>query len=342
MSDVPAAHRLRLLSSTAETADVRTFTFESLGGASPGYRPGQAMTLVLDIDGRPTPRSFSLAAPPGRDGLLSMTIKAQPGHGATRWMHDHLRPGASVEARGPHGRFVLPEVVPARLALVSAGSGASPLMAMLRHLEATAPGADVAWVHAARTAADILFAADLARLQAAMPRLSVAVALSRPAPGWFGYRGRVTRRLLAAAVPDLGRRASFCCGPQGFMNEVRLIHAAEGGSAADFHVERFGAAPTSEARTPEECAPSAEARRVWMGGRTFTVEPGESLLEAATRQVVVIPCGCASGLCGTCRIRLLEGEVSMQHQGGLAPEEEAEGFILACSARPLTDLVLAP
>jgi glycine betaine catabolism B len=341
MSDTLAAHRLRLLSSTAETADVRTFTFESVGSTLPAYRPGQAMTLVLDIDGRPTLRSFSLAAPPDRDGFLRMTIKSQPKHGATRWMHDHLRRGATVEARGPHGRFVLPEVVPARLALVSAGSGASPLMAMLRHLEATAPETDVAWVHAARTAADILFVTDLARLQAVMPRLTVTVTLSRPAPGWFGYRGRVTRRLLASAVPDLGQRTSFCCGPHAFMSEVRRIHAAEGGGADDFHVEHFSPAPASVESTLKERAPSARACRVRMGGKTFTVEPGESLLEAATRQVVVIPYGCASGLCGTCRTRLLEGEVVMRHQGGLAPEEEAEGFILACSARPLTDLVLA-
>jgi glycine betaine catabolism B len=336
-----STHKLRLVSREAETTDVASFTFEVLAGSSPVHRAGQAMTLVLELDGQPALRTFSLASPPMPNGHVTMTVKAQSGSGATRWMHDHLQPGTVVEARGPHGRFVLPEVLPDRLALVSAGSGASPLMAMLREIATTAPDTDAAWVHAARGAGDILFAAELARLQASMPRLAVSVALSQPAPGWFGYRGRLTRRLLAAAVPDFGRRTVFCCGPQSFMEATRLIHAAEGGSVDTFHIEHFGAALP---RGPEQSRAfefTGNARRVSMGDKNFTVEPGETILQAATRQVVVIPCGCASGLCGTCRTRLVEGKVEMQHQGGLAPEEEAAGFILACSARPLTDLVLA-
>ena len=230
--------------------------------------------------------------------------------------------------------------MPERVALGAAGSGAAPLMAMLRFMGAEAPGADVAWVHAARTASDILFGAELTRLQALMPRLAVTVTLSRPGPGWFGYRGRTSRRLLSAAVPDFGRRDVYCCGPSAFMDDVRATHAAEGGAAGRFHVENFGPPPQ---RDPSPAsAPLADAVQVRYGARSFGVRPGETVLEAASRQTVVIPCGCADGICGTCLTRMVEGRVEMRHQGGISPEEEDAGYILACSARPLTDLVLMP
>ena len=76
-------------------------------------------------------------------------------------------------------------------------------------------------------------------------------------------------------------------------------------------------------------------------GKTFKARADETLLEAATRQNVVIPCGCASGMCGTCRVSLVEGEVTMQHEGGISAEEEAQGYILACSSRPRSDVTIA-
>lgn len=341
MNDQAGFRRHVVVSNEPETDDVRTFVLRPEDGSAPSFRPGQAMTLALDVAGRRLYRTFSLAAPHNADGTVAMTIKSQPGNGATAWMHAQLRPGMVIEAKGPQGRFVLAEAPSERIALVSAGSGAAPLMAMLRFMAARMPDADVAWFHAAKSATDILFASELARLQTAMPRLAVTVALSRPGPGWFGYRGRTTRRMLSTAVPDFGRREVYCCGPAGFMDDVRLIHAAEGGGLEHFHVENFGPVTppaTAEAASAET---NAEAFKVRLGERSFAVRAGETLLAAATRQVVVIPCGCASGMCGTCLTKLLDGTVEMNHQGGISAEEEADGYILACCSRPLSDLVIA-
>ena len=106
-------------------------------------------------------------------------------------------------------------------------------MSMLRALADTDPVADIAWFHAARSREEILFAGALEDLQHRLPNLAVSVSLSRPAPGWFGFRERLTRRLMSVAVPDFGRRTVYCCGPDGFMRNAKLIHAAEGGPAAN-------------------------------------------------------------------------------------------------------------
>lgn len=322
-----------------ETRDVKTFVFRAEGGPLT-YQAGQSMTLKLVLGSDTVFRTFSLASAPSGGEELAMTIKAHENGRATRWMHDVLAVGDRLEARTPRGRFTIASRTSDRIALVSAGSGASPLMAMLRHLAWTAPETDIAWLHAARTPRDLLFAPELAELQRTMPRLNVAMVAGRPEPGWFGFTGRLTRRLVSVAAPDFGRREVFCCGPAGFMELARLIHAAEGGRGEVFHIEHFGAVapPPVAATDPSE---PGEAFTIRLDGREFAARSDETLLQAATRQNVVIPCGCASGLCGTCRISLVEGEIAMRHEGGISAEEEAQGFILACSSRPRSDLVLS-
>jgi ferredoxin-NADP reductase len=329
---------LRLVEIRPETPDIKTFLFRSETGPL-AYEAGQSMTLRLAIDGETLFRTFSLASAPGSD-TLAMTIKAHAQGRATRWLHERLSPGDTIAARSPRGRFTIASRKTDRIALVSAGSGASPLMAMLRHLAEVAPDTDIAWLHAARTPADILFAEELADLQRRMPNLKVAMLVSRPAPGWFGFSGRLNRRLVSVAVPDFGRREVFCCGPSGFMDEARLIHAAEGGLREYFHIEHFGAvAPAAPVPALADAPETGFA--VQLGEKRFLARADETLLQAATRQTIVIPCGCASGMCGTCRVNLVDGEVAMQHEGGISAEEEAQGFILACSSRPRSDVTIA-
>ncbi|SEK52338.1 Ferredoxin-NADP reductase [Bosea lupini] len=337
----PAADLLQLVVAEIrdETHDVKTFVFRPEGGV-PRYAAGQSMTLKLSIDGETLFRTFSLASAPDASGTIAMTIKAHAKGRATRWLHDALMVGARLDGRLPKGRFTIDSRTTDRVALVSAGSGASPLMAMLRHLAATKPDIDVYWLHAARTPRDILFAREFAALQARMPNLKVAMLASRPEPGWFGFAGRLGRRLVSVALPDYGRREVFCCGPAGFMEEARLIHAAEGGARELFHVEHFGAVAAVPPPPVPADAP-VEGYAVRLGGKHFTARPGETLLQAATRQTIVIPCGCASGMCGTCRVTLVEGSVEMRHEGGISPEEEAQGYILACSSRPRSDVTIA-
>ncbi|MBI3506607.1 MAG: iron-sulfur cluster-binding domain-containing protein [Proteobacteria bacterium] len=333
-----ASIRLRVTAIRHETRDVTTFVFRPESG-SIDHAAGQSMTLRLPIDGEILHRTFSIASAPGSGDTIEMTVKAHPQGRATGWMRRSLAVGDLIEGQAPRGRFRIDGRSTDRLALVSAGSGASPLMAMLRYLSQTASGIDVTWVHWARTPSDVLFADELAVLQKRCAGLKVAVVVTAPKPGWFGFTGRPSRRLLSVAVPDLGRREIFCCGPSGFMSEMRLIHAAEGGDRNLFHVEHFGA--VDEVAGPHSSADDASTGvefAIRYAGKSFVARPDETLLGAATRQNVVIPCGCASGICGTCRVKLAAGRVDMKHNGGLSADDEAAGYILACSSRPRSDV----
>ncbi|KRW94231.1 hybrid-cluster NAD(P)-dependent oxidoreductase [Paracoccus sp. MKU1] len=318
-----------------ETPTVKTFRLRADSGPV-GFTPGQALVLRVPLPGGPAWRSFTISG--GARGDLELTIKAQAPGGATRWLHDNLREGSGIEARPPRGAFTLGLRGNDRLAFVSGGSGATPMMAMLRHLAETEPEADLAWFHAARDPAEVLFARELAEMQARMPNLTVAVSVSCAAPGWFGYRGRVSRGQLATAIPDLGRRQVFCCGPQGFMQEVRLIHAAEGGARAQFHTESFGAAAPVAPPVAEVAVAAGPGFGLTVNGRAIAIRPDETLLQASLRQEVVIPCGCGEGMCGTCMVQLVSGRVDSRPNGGLTPEEAAEGYVLACSTRAASDV----
>lgn len=332
------AVRLRVLEIRPETHDVSTYVFQPLQPAFHHFA-GQSMTLRLPIGGDILHRSFSIASA-SHAATLSMTIKAHAQGRATRWMRDALKVGDEIEAYGPNGRFTLLQEPEGGLAFVSAGSGASPLMAMLRQIVAEQQGRDVAWLHWARTPEDILFAHEITEMQRHGHNLRVAMFVTRPLPGWFGFVGRPRRAILAAALADFGRRAVFCCGPYGFMESVRAVHGAEGGDFRRFHVEQFGASEDeSSTEQKEETALFAgQMFSVRLGFKSFEARSGETLLAAATRQNVVIPCGCAAGICGTCRVQLVSGQVDLRHNGGLPQQDEESGVILACSSRPLTDL----
>jgi ferredoxin-NADP reductase len=338
----PADRTLECVEVRIETPTVKTFVFRDLDAdGAMHFAPGQSMMLTLDIAGEQLQRTFSIASSPLETGTLELTIKAPADGRATRWLHDALRPGMTLGARYPLGQFQLDLDTNSSkpIALVSAGSGASPLMSMLRTLAVHRPTADVAWFHAARDIGDILFARELAALQASMPNLKVSVALSAPAAGWFGLRGRVSRRIISAAMPDFNLREVYCCGPASFMDELRRIHAADGARHASFHTEHFAPVELFPAEAPSEID-NGVTHQVTLGDKTFQTRANETILMAASRQNVVIPCGCASGICGTCKLRRVSGVIEMRHQGGLSDKEEAQGFVLACSSRAASDLTL--
>ncbi|TCK23564.1 ferredoxin-NADP reductase [Ancylobacter aquaticus] len=335
----PRDLRLACVGRRQETADVVTFAFREVGGQPVKHLPGQALALALPLPGETAWRSFTIASTPTRPDVVEITVKAAPGGHATRWMHEALIPGTEITARGPVGRFSLAHHHAPAFALVSGGSGITPMMSMLRWLADRGESVDVVFLHAARTPADVLFADELAALDRQMPSLRIVTSVADVPAGqsWAGFRGTIDRRSMALMVPDLARREVFCCGPGGFMAAIGRIFDAEGGEEARFHTESFGAARTlADAVVPlavAEVPAPAPGLRLTIDGRHFPATPGQTVLAAARAGGLVIPTGCGEGMCGTCRVRKLGGEVAMIHKGGLSAREERQGYILACCAR---------
>lgn len=339
-----------------ETHDVRTFVLRLHDGArSFRYRPGQFVTLALDIDGERLHRCYTLSSSPTRPDTLAITVKRVVGGRVSNWLHDHLRPGGLLSLTGPAGQFCFPAgpvAAPARGQLyLSAGSGVTPLMSMSRAWADLGLDADVQFLHAARTPQDVVFADELAVLARRLPRWRASVICEGrgSTPGYSGLLGRLSLPLLRAQVPDLLEREVWCCGPAPFMAAVRAMLAEAGFDMSRYHEESFSfeapaaAAPIPApvaAPIPDAAVPAPRFVITLKRGERFECAPDETLLEAARRAGLRWPFSCSSGVCGTCRTRRLSGEVQMSQGGGLRPREVAQGWMLPCCSRPLGDLEL--
>jgi len=248
----PGFHRLAVASIDRESADVLSMTLESSDGHPlPAARPGQYIVLRLQAAAGGTPifRSYSLSGR-GSAGHYRISLKIEPNGVAGTWLRDHVRAGDSLDVSSPRGSFILqPGERP--VVLLSAGIGATPVLAMLQALSAARPTRQVLWLHAARDHEHHPFAAEVRRLLLALPNGRSYVCYSRPAAldrlgGDFDAAGHLSRSVFEQA--DLPREADvYLCGPAAFMADMRATLVAYGVPPGRIRVEIFKG---SEAMTP--------------------------------------------------------------------------------------------
>ena len=277
-----AASRLEVLAVIDETADVKTFVFRPEGGGWFSYKPGQFLTLELPVPGGPVWRTYTLSSTPTRPFSASVTVKAQGCSIGTRWMFDTLEPGMTLTATGPAGHFSHWNHLAERYLFLSAGSGITPMMSMLRSMADTAPASDVAFLTCGRTPADLLFRDELEMLERQMPKLALGLMVERKsaADRWHGLTGRIDMARLKFLARDYRQREIFCCGPEPFMAGVRLMLEDAGFDMRHYHEESFGAPAKAASGQPvaipaaPTIAPAVPSRLAMASG---TVEaPGQS------------------------------------------------------------------
>jgi ferredoxin-NADP reductase len=332
-----------------EAPEVKTFTFRSDNQTWFRYRPGQFVTLEIPVGDAPVLRTYTLSSSPSRPFSIAVTVKAQPGSIGTRWMFENIRPGSHIRAYGPAGDFSHHNHPAGKYLFVSAGSGVTPMMSMLRWLNDCAPATDVGFVHCARRPEDIIFRKELELLGSRMPGLSLGFLIEERSSreSWFGHMGRIDAVRLPLLVSDFRDREVFCCGPEPFMRAVREMLAAAGFDMAHYHQESFAAPVVEASAAPaEESVPGAPPQpaeaplpvRFALSGADGECLPGQTVLQTARASGVRIPAACEFGLCGTCKVRKLSGTVEMNHNGGILDHEIEDGFILACCSRPLSEV----
>lgn len=341
---------LRCVQVRRETHDVKSFIFEADDPAAWAYLPGQFVTFELSIEGERINRCYTLSSTPTRPERLSITVKRVPGGKVSNWLHDTLRVGDSLSALGPAGEFSCFVKPAASYLFFSGGSGVTPLMSMSRALHDRASTADIVFVHAARTPADVLFAEELALLAKNMPQFRVALVVEgRGAdPAWPGYTGRLSAGLIANIAPDFLSRDVYTCGPAPFMNAVRTQLAAAGFDMARYREESFNfetlkpAEPGAGAAPAEPAAAHEPQHRIRLNklGDEFSCSAGQTILQAADQADIRMPYSCANGICGTCKTLKISGDVEMNHGAGIRKREIDQGWILPCCSKPRSDVVL--
>jgi ferredoxin-NADP reductase len=241
-----------------ETHDVKSFVFSPPTPALFRFEPGQFLTVQIKIGGHTLHRCYTISSPPTRPHTISITSKRVPGGPVSNWLHDHLRPGMSVQATGPMGDFTSIRHQAEKYLFLSGGSGITPLMSMARCHHDLALDADTIFVHAARSPDDIIFRDELEWLSRSFPRFRLAVICEGDVPlrGWGGYRGRLTLPLLREMAPDFTQREILTCGPSPFMAAVRQIVQEGGANPGRYHQESFNFTELTETASEQPMAPS--------------------------------------------------------------------------------------
>lgn len=305
-----AAHeiRARVVDVRRETHDVATLVLAPRRWR--GHRPGQWVALTAEIGGVRRTRCFSIASAPSRRGPLGITIKAQPGGAVTPSLVSGGMKGKIVVLSEAQGDFVLPRVIPARLLLLSGGSGITPVMSMLRALVGAGHTGTVAFVHHARSAADVVFREELAALaRKKLPGLSIEL--------------RVGPFTDASLPDDVASFETFACGPAPFLAAVRASLRARGAEAR-MHEERFTLGPTSDGGEDGEVSFVRSAKRAKGKG---------PLLVMAEQSGLTPKSGCRMGICRTCTCRKIAGATRDLRTGEISTDADVD--IQLCVSAPV-------
>jgi ferredoxin-NADP reductase/MOSC domain-containing protein YiiM/ferredoxin len=349
----PGFRQLTVTGVDRESDAVISIRLEDPDGAPlAAARPGQYVTLRIQPDDEPRSllRNYSLSGPPDA-GYYRIAVKREHEGAVSGYLHTRLRVGDRLEIAAPRGTFIL-DRTDAPVVLISAGIGATPVLAMLQALAGEHSEREIWWLHGARSSRNHSFAAEARTLVASLPNVHACVYYSRPDQNDlegrdFDSAGRLTASLLAELEPPRDAEA-YLCGPTPFMEEISAGLAAIGLGASHIHTEPFGPAPgltpgiaSTTARTPHAPAgepgtgPTIEFARSdlairWSDGYA-------SLLELAEACDVPVRWSCRTGVCHNCETTLIAGTVDYDPD---PVEPPADGSALICCSQPHDDVVL--
>lgn len=293
--------RGRVLQVRRETEDSATLVIKPGWGFNFDYQPGQYIGIGLLMDGRWRWRSYSLTSTPapmparaGSARTVTITVKAMPEGFLSSHLVAGVEPGTVVRLAAPQGNFVLPDPAPPSILFLTAGSGITPVMSMLRTLVRRNQIGDITHLHSAPTESHVMFRGELAALQADHPGYRLQLRETRT-------QGRLDLSTLDTDVPDWRERQTWACGPEGLLTAAERAWSAAG-LAERLHLERFAVS---------KAAPAGAGGTVTFAqsGRTVAADAATSLMDAGEGAGVQMPFGCRMGICQSCVVGLVEGHV---------------------------------
>ena len=322
--------RGRIVEVRPETRDSATLVIKPGWGFSFDYQPGQYIGIGVLVEGRWRWRSYSLTSVP-RTGekarrpavkTVTITVKAMPEGFLSSHLVGGVRPGTVVRLAAPQGNFVLPEPAPAAVLFLTAGSGITPVMSMLRTMRRHNQIGDVVHLHSVPDSDDVMFADELADLGRTNPGYRLTVRATRT-------EGRFDLRRLDDAVADWRDRHTWVCGPESMLTDAESLWTAAG-LGSRLHLERFAAA---RARAPGEGGVVTFER----SGRQVAADAATTIMEAGEQAGVLMPFGCRMGICHTCVVSLLDGRARDLRTGA---EYEPGTRVQTCVSAPAGDCVV--
>jgi ring-1,2-phenylacetyl-CoA epoxidase subunit PaaE len=349
-------HSLRVKSVRPESEEAVVVSFDVPPELADEFRftHGQHLTLRHTLEGVEHRRSYSICAGVD-DGELRVAVRKVPGGVFSTWLNEQLQPGDTLQVLAPEGRFFVP-LAPsdARHYLgIAGGSGITPILSILKSVLGAEPKSTFTLVYGNRRQRSTMFTEELEDLKNRyLARLTLHMVFSQEPTDLPLYSGRLDRakigEFLATLVDPERIDHAFVCGPHGVNDEAEAALRAAGIAPERIHIERFGipdeSGPGKRPVQPPRAGDAADARVTIIRDGVareidFHAEQG-NVLDAAAAAGLEVPFSCKSGVCCTCRAKLLEGEVRMERNFALEKHEVEAGFVLTCQSHPLSERVV--
>lgn len=341
----PRFHVLRVSSVDRLCEDAAAVTFDVPDELAEAYRfsPGQSLTVRRRIDDREERRQYSICAAVGAAPRVG--VRVVPDGMFSTWLVEQVHAGDEIEVQTPSGTFGPDPDLGGRHVLIAAGSGITPVLSIASSLLAN-PEADVTLLYGNRRASTVMFTDEVADLKDRFPaRFEVAHVLSREPRDVELFSGRLDadrlRRILTALVPVADVDGFWLCGPFAMIESARDVLRDLGVPAEKVHRELFFVdvppPPVEHAEAGIE-GPSSQVT-VTLDGRTteLNLPRDRPVLDSAQEARADLPYACKGGVCGTCRAKVVTGEVNMRRNYALEDDELAAGYVLTCQSLPVSD-----
>ena len=330
-----------------ETETVKTFRL-CHPDASPipfTYLPGQFLTVKVAPSGKTVQRSYTIASSPTQGDYVEITVKRESEGIASRFLHDQVSPGDTLTVSAPAGRFTFTGKEADAVVLIAGGVGITPMMSIARYLTDRVWGGAIHLLACCKREEDIIFARELETLAQRYETFRYTAVLSSPGDGWTGIRGRLTKETVLELIPDVAKHRVHVCGPLPMMDAVASMLEEIGVPTDQIRTEKFGPATPRPKPVTKPDPSKAENKHLPVvafraSGKKGALGPGVTILDAAETAGVEIDNSCRVGTCGSCVVRLLKGEVTMEVEDGLHPDDKADGLVLACQACAKADIVV--
>ncbi len=350
-------HPLRVLSIEPDTQEAVVVSFEVPTELREtfGFTQGQYLTLRATIDGQDLRRSYSICAGVD-DAQLRVGVRKVRGGVFSNWINTHLKVGDTVQVMAPQGRFYVPLKPEERRHHVgiAGGSGITPILSIMKTVLAREPRSEFTLIYGNRALASTMFKEELEDLKNKyLTRLTLHHVFSDEHTDAAINHGVMNRdklgEFLSSLVPAASISHAYICGPFQMNDEAEAALQAAGVPEERIHIERFGVAPTGgQAADAVVHAPQpgdAEHAKVVIirDGLKREIEfrkEQPSILDCASAAGLEMPFSCTSGVCGTCRAKVVEGKVRMERNFALDKAEVEAGFVLTCQAHPLTERLI--
>ncbi len=328
-----------------EAKDVKTFRLVSADGKRRpfDFLPGQFLTFSVSHEGKPVKRSYTIASSPTQTHYLDVTVKRESNGIVSRLLHDTITEGSELSVSGPSGRFVFTGEQASSIVLIGGGVGITPLMSVVRYLTDRVWNGNITLVYACRTPEHYIFREELEQLERLHPNFNLHVTMSQStASEWKGRLGRIDLEWLSKIVTNASKALFHLCGPLPMIEATKLLLYELGVSETQIRTETFGGKPIRKLAASPESAPSHDAPRVTFekSAKEGILLQDETILELAERIGVEIDYSCRVGTCGSCVVKLIAGNITMECDDGLEDADRASGMILACQAKSHGDVTI--